>query len=80
MLIYEIIFVYATRQVIKKCHKLGNTAILLQKGVKMVQNSTKDVIGRRNINTIKLGQGLEVEFGTNGIQEVVESRFDGLEY
>ena len=65
---------------IKKCHKLGNTAILLQKGVKMVQNSTKDVIGRRNINTIKLGQGLEVEFGTNGIQEVVESRFDGLEY
>ena len=65
---------------IKKCHKLGNTAILLQKGVKMVQNSTKDVIGRRNINTIKLGQGLEVEFGTNGIQKVVESRFDGLEY
>ena len=36
MLIYEIIFVYATRQVIKKYHKLGNTAILLQKGVKMV--------------------------------------------
>lgn len=46
MLIYEIIFVYATRQVIKKYHKLGNTAILLQKGVKKVQNSTKNVIGR----------------------------------